>query len=268
MGMRNKNVIFSKTLLKKARIFLLLFLLIGVIGCEKREQEFLLYCGAGIKPPGEELVEIFNQEHGVRIAVDYAGSETLLTKITITEKGDLYMPGDKHYVDQAVAAGLVEYQKSVCYFVPAILVQKGNPREIETLQDLLKPGLKLGLGDAQACAIGRKSVKIFEKNGIAWSEVEKNLKYPSLTVNELGMQIETQMLDAVIVWDANARYYTQRNKAEMIPIPTEQNIISTIDIGLLKSTKNKSMADRFIDFITSERGRKIFIQHKYTVEAP
>jgi molybdate transport system substrate-binding protein len=262
--------------MKNILILLFVILLVFPLGCgkedgeqkEKASRELLLYCGAGIKPPVSELIEIFSRENNVRIAADYAGSETQLSKFTLTRFGDLYMPGDKYYVDQAAAKGMVEYQKPVCYFVPVILVQKGNPRAIQTLQDLLKPGLKLGLGDAKACAIGRKSIKIFEKNGIAWSDVEKNLKYQSPTVNELGMHIETQTLDAVIVWDANARYYTQRNKAELIPIPTEQNIISTIDIGLLKSTRNKPMADRFIDFVTSARGREIFIQHKYTVDAP
>jgi len=257
-------------------LFLFVISLLLPLGCSKNDgeskeeasRELLLYCGAGIKPPVSELIEIFSRENNVRIAADYGGSETQLSKFTLTQYGDLYMPGDKYYVDQAAAKGMVEYQKSVCYFVPVILVQKGNPLGIQTLQNLLKPGLKLGLGNAQACAIGRKSVKIFEKNGIAWSEVEKNLQYQSLTVTELGIQIETQTLDAVIVWDANARYYTQRNTAVLIPIPTEQNIISTIDIGLLKSTKNKSMADMFIEFITSERGREIFIRHKYTVDAP
>ena len=61
--------------------------------------ELLLYCGAGIRPPVDELVEIFGRERNVKIIIDYAGSEVLLSKIKLTRRGDLYMPGDKHYVD-------------------------------------------------------------------------------------------------------------------------------------------------------------------------
>ena len=148
-----------------------------LFGCERGDQpvgqagstagEMLLYCGAGLRPVAEALIEAFEAGHDVKIVADYAGSEVLLSKIRLVRKGDLYMPGDKHYVDQAAADEMILSQTSVCYFVPTILVQKGNPRQIEDLDDLARPGLKIGLGDPQACAIGRKTQQIFEKNGIA-----------------------------------------------------------------------------------------------------
>jgi len=183
--------------------------------CKKSEnersagKELILYCAAGIRPPADELVEVFGREYGVKIAPDYAGSEVLLSKIKLVRYGDLYMPGDKHYIEQAAREDMILSQRLVCYWVPTILVQKGNPEEIYGLEDLLKPGIKLGLGDPGACAIGRTSKQILAKNNITWKDIEKNLVYQSLTVNELGMQIQAKALDAVIVWDAMARYYSE-----------------------------------------------------------
>jgi len=157
-------------------------------------------------------------------------------------------------------------QRSVCYWVPTILVQKGNPKKIYRLDDLLKPGVKLGLGDPDACAIGRTSKQILEKNNIPWEDIEENLVFPSLTVNELGMQIQARALDAVIVWDAIARYY--KEYGDEITIPVENNIISTVDIGVLKFTKNQELAGKFVDFITSEAGKRIFQKHKYSTTPP
>ena len=253
------------------------FCLLSVVmlcGCKSRKteeldsegKELLLYCGAGIRPPVDELVETFDREHGVRIVTDYAGAEVLLSRIKLSQCGDFYMPGDKYYVDLAAENGLILYQKSVCHFVPTILVQKGNRKNILGLDDLLKPGVKLGLGDEKACAIGRIVKKIFAKNNIAWTEVERNLKFQSLTVNELGMQIQAKALDAVIVWDAIARYYSQYG--DEIPIPAEKNVISTIDIGVLKFTKYREIAEKFVEFVISESGRDIFRKHNYTVESP
>ena len=233
---------------------------------QAEEKELLLYCGAGIRPPVEELTETFRREHGVKIVTDYAGSEVLLSKIKLVRQGDLYMPGDRHYVQQAAKEGMIHSSKNVCYFVPTILVQKGNPKEIQNLEDLLKPGLKLGFGDAKACAIGRKTRQIFAKNNIDWNEVEKNLKFQSQTVNELGMQIQAGALDAVIVWDAIARYYNKYGQE--VPIPTKQNVISTVDIGILTFTRNRTLAEKFVEFTTSDRGQAIFKKHLYTVDAP
>ena len=229
-------------------------------------KELLLYCGAGIRPPVEQIAETFEREHGVKIAIDYAGSEVLLSKIKLAKQGDLYMPGDQYYVDQAAKEGMILSQKALCYFVPTILVQKGNPKNIAGLEDLLRPGLKLGLGDAKACAVGRTSKQIFAKNNIAWEDVEKNLTFQSLTVNELGMQIQAGSLDAVIVWDAIARYYADHGTE--IPIAVQKNVISTVNVGVLTFSKNRSLAEEFVEFAASARGREIFLQHNYRTEPP
>ena len=242
------------------------------IGCDDKEdgqsspKELLLYCGAGIRPPADELIETFEHEYGINISPDYAGSEILLSKIKLIQQGDLYMPGDKHYVEQAAQADMILSQRSVCYWVPTILVRKGNPKEIRGLNDLLQPGIKLGLGDSEACAIGRISKKILEKNNIKWEDIQKKLAFKSFTVNELGMQIQAQALDAVIVWDATARYYSEHG--DEIPIAIENNVISTVDIGVLKFTKHQELAEKFVDFVTSEKGKAILKKHNYSTRPP
>ena len=233
---------------------------------QSKEKELLLYCGAGIRPPVEELIETFNQKFGIKIIPDYAGSEVLLSKIKIVRRGDLYMPGDKHYVEQAAKADMILSQRSVCYWVPTILVQKGNPKKILELKDLLKPGIKLGLGDPCSCAIGRTSKRMLAKNNISWKNIEENLVYQSLTVNELGMQIQAKALDAVIVWDAMARYYSEYG--DEIPIAAEKNVVSTVDIGVLKFTIHKELADKFVDFVTSEPAQEIFKKYNYSIKPP
>jgi molybdate transport system substrate-binding protein len=145
-------------------------------------------------------------------------------------------------------------------------VQKGNPKNITGLEDLLQRGLKLGLGDANVCAIGRTTKQLFTKNNIAWTEVEKNLKFQSLTVNELGMQIQANSLDAVIVWDAMAQYYS--DYGEQVPIARDKNVFSTVDIGVLRFTKRRKLAEKFVDFLVSEQGRDIFEKHNYRTEPP
>ena len=254
-----------------ATVVVIAFLLLGC-KAEKPEEsdsaakELLLYCGAGIRPPVQQIAEAFEREHGVKVITDYAGSEILLSKIKLTRQGDLYMPGDKYYVEQAAAEGMILSQQPVCYFVPTILVRKDNPKNIHGLRDLLANGLKLGLGDAKACAIGRKTKHIFAKNNIAWEDIEKNVAFQSLTVNELGMQIQASSLDAVIVWDAIARYYNKHGTE--VPIPVEENVISTVNIGILSFTKDRSLAGQFVEFAASPQGQSIFKQHNYRTDLP
>ena len=54
---------------------------------------------------------------------------------------------------------------------------------------------------------------------------------------------------AVIAWDAIARYYSEYG--DEIPIPVENNLISTVDIGVLKCTEHQELPEKFVDFVTS-----------------
>lgn len=229
-------------------------------------QPLLLYCGAGIRPPVAELAELLQSEYGIAVQADYGGSEKLLSRIKLVKQGDLYMPGDMHYIDKAQEAGLLAAQRTACYFVPVILVQKGNPHNIGTLRDLLRPGLKIGLGDPKACAVGHVSAEIFAKNGIAEDDLEANVKYRSATVNDLGNHIKLKSLDAVIVWDAVAAYYA--GAAEVVPIPPEQNVIATVSMAVLKSSQQPELAGKVAAFFASRRGTEVFRKHHYTVTPP
>ena len=229
-------------------------------------REILLFCGAGFRPPIEVLVQEFSSAEHVSIVVDYAGGEVLLSKIRLSGQGDLYMPGDNRYVDTAAGQGLIASRRRVCYFVPTILVRKGNPKRIRGLGDLAREDVRIGLGDPRACPIGIVSRELFLKNGMSWDMVERSVKFQSATVNELGLQVQTGSLDAVIVWDAVAKQYSQH--ADEVPIPLEHNIVSAVDMAVLTSSKHPEFAGRFAEFACSSRGREVFKQHGYLVDAP
>jgi ABC-type molybdate transport system substrate-binding protein len=87
-----------------------------------------------------------------------------------------------------------------------------------------------------------------------------------MTVNELGIQIQTRSLDAVIVWDAIASQYLEHG--ELVTIPVEENVISTVPVGILEFSQHKDLAREFAEFAVSEPGRSIFAKHQYRVNPP
>lgn len=222
----------------------------------------MLHCGAGIRPPADELVAVFGEKHGVQIECNYGGSEILMTTIREHEEGDLYMPGDISYVDRAEEQGIVVDREQVCYFVPVILVKAGNPKNIQGLRDFLRDDVQLALGNPEACAIGRKTKKIFEKNGLDQKTIAENRRMESLTVNELGIAVGESNLDAAIVWDAVAESF--EDKCDIVPIPQDENIISTIPIASLVFAEQPELAKKFVEFAASDEGRAIFEKHHYT----
>ena len=248
--------------------------LVGVIalgGCSGPDEEdaLLLYAGAGLRKAVNPAIKAFEKKYGIKVVVDYAGSGTILTTAKEKKIGDLFMPGDVWYVDELdKQAGLIAEKKPVAYFVPVILVRKDNPKGIKTLGDLFGADVRVGLGNAQACQIGRLSMKLLARNGLDRKDLTRGAVVPmeSLTVNELGMWVENDKVDAAIVWDAIARNYA--HSCDMVEIPTDKNIISHVVIGLMTTSKRPADARKFIAFLTSGAGQAILGKNNLRTDAP
>ncbi|MEA3366656.1 MAG: substrate-binding domain-containing protein, partial [Planctomycetota bacterium] len=193
-------------------------------GARSTRTHLMLLCGAGIRPAAEAIIAAYHEGYGTRIDPTYAGGGRLLGQIASAKKGDLFMPGAEFYVDKAIEKGwaVPQTKRIVAYFVPVIFVRKGNPKGVYSLRDLSQEGLRVGFGDERACAVGEKTLDILEKNGIPLSEVQPNVIYKSGTVNELAVAIQMGSVDAVILWDANARQFARYG--QIVSIPLGKNI--------------------------------------------
>ncbi|MBN1419491.1 MAG: molybdate ABC transporter substrate-binding protein [Planctomycetes bacterium] len=239
----------------------------ALAGCGGRGSEALeILCGAGLRPPIEEIAAAFAKAHGIRVECDYAGSNVLLARLELTKRGDIFIPGDAHYVDLARERGLVERDADACLLVPVVLVAKGNPKGIRGVDDLARPGLRIALGDPKACAIGRLTAPILEKNGVAVADVDRNVVVRAVTVNELAVHMKAGKIDAAIVWDAVAKMIPE--DGEIVEIPLEKNVVSTVPVAVLKSAKDPRRAAAFEAFAISAEARAIFRRHGYATEPP
>nr|QNO44628.1 hypothetical protein ALDOFIIM_00007 [Methanosarcinales archaeon ANME-2c ERB4]QNO44931.1 hypothetical protein DMHHAFJO_00002 [Methanosarcinales archaeon ANME-2c ERB4]QNO46300.1 hypothetical protein FKGNILIC_00007 [Methanosarcinales archaeon ANME-2c ERB4] len=257
--------------MKKTAILAAIILFCSLIahGCignpaqsETEETEpLLIYCGAGMRAPMDELGAQFEQEYGVKVVYNYAGSGHLLNQIELAQNGDAYQPGAMYYSTIAREKGFIDYEKSVAYHVPVIVTPKGNPANITGPDDLTNPGVRVALGDPEACAIGRLANKILEKNGIADAVLDNTVVYGT-TVNALILYVAGGDVDAAITWEETA--LIAPNETTVIGIPAEENIIQTIPIGTLTFSENKESAEEFIDFVTSDYGKAVYEIYGFT----
>ena len=248
----------------KKNVILMVFSLI-LWGCSKPEGEVKLFAGGGLKKAVDELCNEFEASSGIHVEPDYAGSGTIMARETDDLAVYLFMPGDVYYVTQLdeLTKGGVEKQTPICYFVPVILVKKGNPKGIKTLQDLARKDVKVAFGNPKACQVGRVSRKICAKAGLDADKLSRKL---SLTVNELAVWVKMDDVDATIVWDAIAANVA--DSCEAVEIPLDQNIISSVVIGEMKNAPMKKEARMFVDFLTSPAGQKILEKNGFRTTAP
>lgn len=255
---------------KKICILILAMALVvgSVAGCSESQatqkdevESLLVYSGAGLRKPMDEIGKMFEEKYGVEIQYSYAGSAQNLSQIELSGEGDVYVPGALYYYGAAKEKDLAISQQSVAYHIPVIVVPKGNPANIQTLEDLTKSEVKVILGDPKSAAIGKISKKLLEKNGL-FDGVDNNTIALTATVNELVVYITMEQCDAAIIWEDNVKGIEE---VEIIQIPEEMNTIKTIPVCTLKSSNEKETAQKFVDFVVSNEGKEIF--EKYGFES-
>ena len=224
-----------------------------------------VHAGAGIRPPLDELGALFEKRTGVKIEYNYKGSGCLLADICFSKRGDVYIPGETFYVRQAEERGFIETSRVVAQMSTVVIVQKGNPKRIMGLKDLTREGLRIGLGDPKAVAVGRAANETLVKAGIL-KQVEPNLVMTALNVVELGIGVKLRHLDAAIVWDATAHLF--RDSVETLTLPDEWRVEAPIPVAVLKFTTNAGESTRFMEFLAGDEAAKIFLKHGYGVPKP
>lgn len=246
-------------------IFCLVLLLAGVIltaGCTSTDsaenKTLLVYCGAGMKEPMEEIAELFKEREGITIEYTYGGSAQMLSQIELYQTGDAYMPGALAYIQSAMDKGFIDKSEKVIYHVITIIVPKGNPANITSLEDLAKPGVRVAIGEPTGPAIGQGTKKMLEKDGL-WEAVSANVVVTSATVNELLVYVAMKQADAALVFED----LYNPEAMDKIDIPKEQGKVDIVPIGTLKFSTNKEDAEKFLNFVASAEGKAIFAKHGF-----
>ncbi|HPU30462.1 MAG TPA: extracellular solute-binding protein, partial [Syntrophorhabdaceae bacterium] len=157
-----------------------------------------------------------------------------------------------------------ETERYVVYLVPAINVQKGNPKGIKTLKDLTRQGLRVAIANPEGVCVGLYAVEIIEKNLTQQEKMalKKNLVNYTESCEKTATAISLKAVDAVIGW--RVFQYWDPQRIETIPLKRNEVIrIGYIPIAISKFTANKDLAQRFIDFILSDEGKGIFRKYHY-----
>lgn len=194
--------------------------------------------------------EQFRAKHsGADVKFSYAGSPTLVTQIQQGAPADVFASADQPNMQKIVDGGLNSGGSKVfARNKLQIVVQTGNPKQIQTVADLARPGIKF-----DACApgvpCGAYATAVFNKTNAKVTPVsqEDNVK-AVVTKVSLGEA------DAGIVYatDVKAGGY----KVQGVTIPDEQNVTATYPIAQLKAAPNQKAAQAFIGFVTGPEGQK------------
>lgn len=223
----------------------------------------LVFCGAANKPPMEKIARAFEEASGVPVRLIIHGSGTLLSQMQLSRKGDAYLPGSPDYIIIGERKNLLvpASDRIVVYLVPAIIVPKGNPAGIRTLEDLARPGARVGIGNPESVCLGLYAVELLDKNGLL-EKVLPNVVTFAESCEKTADLAALSQVDAVIGWTVFQDWNPARIERVLIP-PGRIPRLSYVPISLPVFARDPTLSRRFIDYVLSPAGLDAFRAYGY-----
>ena len=128
------------------------------------QPEITLYAGSMLRPAIEKTITAFEEREGVRVTRVYNGCGILVAQMKAGQVPDAYFACDSEFMNQVQP--LFPEPLDVSQNELVILVKKGNPLGIRSLDDLTKPGLRVGIGHEKQCAMGWLTQRTFAESGL------------------------------------------------------------------------------------------------------
>ena len=222
-------------------------------------EELTVHCAAGLQRPVREIAKLYEKEYGTKIRLNFAGSGVLESQIKVAG-GDLFIPADDSYIENTRKEGLVLESIAVAQLHAVIVVQKRNPKGIQSMGDLARSGTRISMGEPTA-AIGKYVMTVLTQSG-DWEKIKPQIIVTKPTVNNVVEDVATGSVDAGIAWDAVA---SQFEDVEIVRVPVFENRPCRASAGIIKGAKTPA-ALHFMRYLSAKgKGRDVFEKMGFAV---
>jgi molybdate transport system substrate-binding protein len=225
------------------------------------QDEVVVFAAASLRESFTALGSQFEAMHpGTKVRLNLAGSQELRTQIENGAPADVFASADQKHMQALVAQKLASDPRVFARNEPVLVVPKGNPAKIGSLQDL--PRAKRIVIGAPEVPIGAYTLRILgaasKRYGADFQKrVEERVVSRELNVRQVLAKVGLGEADAAIVYRTDAA--TAKQTVDVIPIPADLNVVAEYPIAVLARAKNPSLAKRFVEFVLSPRGSEALL---------
>ena len=233
-----------------------------------------VFAAASLTDVFTEIGKAFEAAHPrVKVTFNFAGSQTLSTQLTHGAVADVFASANHTEMDKLVAVNLVQQDAPKDFLTNKLLVilPKNNPADVQTLQDLARPGLKLVLADATV-PVGKYTRQILDnlsKDASFGSDfstkVLSNVVSNETDVRQVVGKVQLGEADAGVVYISDSVAVPE---LKTIDIPDGYNVIAKYPIAALTGAPQPQLAADFVAYVLSSEGQAVLEKWGFTPVTP
>jgi len=219
----------------------------------------VVLCGSSFVPPIKALIDEFEKRTGIKVEYTVPGSEDFLPQVKTHSQGDILVTHDP-YLQYTKEANALAVSAHVGYVAPVLAVQKGNPKNIKSIADLARPGLRVALSNPKYSTCGEMVFRLLEKKGIKDAVLKNVGNRLTKGHHTLGQYLQLGTVDAVMMWNGVAN--TFKEHLEIVKTPYEYDEERRVHVIGLSYSKHPQWVKKFVDLAKTE-GKRLFAEHGY-----
>ena len=221
--------------------------------------EVNFYCGAVNRRVVEEVVASFEEREGVTVNTVYDGCGILTGRMkTIADQNtaagfpDIYMACDLYYLENVRPWFQDAVNVSDAEIV--LVVPKGSDK-VQSLADLLKPGVRVSIGQPDQCTIGALTRNLLKHENLHAQLMDKQQQEGEVVVEKpssalLIPDVVTGHVDATIAYITDVA--PSADKVDVIKIESPLNV-AIQPLSIARSSEHKQLIGRLHRQIASAR---------------
>ena len=217
-------------------------------------ESLLIYCGAGMQEPFQEIADKFQEETNCTVNVTFANAAQIQTQIQESQQGDFFIAGSAEEVKPI--SDFVTQSKDLVKHVPVLAVAAGNPLGITGIADLGSSDVKTVIGDPESTPIGKIAKTAFGDFGVTDTV---NLVATTTTAPQLATVISLGEADAAIVWKENCNV----DGVEICDTPDMDKYVKTIPAAQLSFSTGNAAAEAFYEYLDGDAAKEIWTSYGY-----
>jgi molybdate transport system substrate-binding protein len=241
-----------------------------------------IFAAASFTSALQALQSSYQLNNSVSLIYNFASSGALETQIAQGSPADVFLDADisnnVKLQNQSLLANGNTYVTLIYNYI-ALYVAGNNPKNITSLSDLLKPGVRIAIGAPASVPAGAYTQQVWANVQSKWGNSSnpnfKSAVYANFS-KAMATHVVTQATDVesaitqVLTGAADAAFgYISdgvANAAQLhqIAIPSDVNVQAVYTASVMKSSKYLTQANAFVAYLLSAQGQAFLKKWGFT----
>jgi molybdate transport system substrate-binding protein len=242
-------------------------LFLMAVSCICSAQEITVAAAADLQFAMQDIAGRFQQQTGKTVKVTYGSSGNFSQQIQNGAPFDLFFSANVDYPRQLEAGGLTEPGSFFQYATGKIVIWAPNESKIDLnpgLKALLNPLVrKIAIANPQHAPYGKAALAAMQKENV-YEQVKDKLVLGE-NISQTATFVVSGAADVGIVALSLALSPNMKDKGRYVTIPADDYPPIEQAAVMLRSSKQKELARRFLDFVRTPEVTKLLQTYGFDV---